>query len=913
MAATAVAIPQGGAVQAADIKLKDITGHPDEGAINALIQKGMINGYPDGTFKPERQLTRYDITLIIGRYLVQLGYSLPTDVKTNMRFNDLNRYSDIDLLSYAALLADIGILQGDLQKRLNPNEQLTREQLALVLTRAFSIIDEFDYANHVKSQSFVREYLDIANLPEQSRLAIEVLDFYSIVDDRNYFPKEIATRGQFASMTYKMMQVKEQYAAVNLQVKNINVVSETRLKVTLSDDSIHFVQLSTPLKDNVLTEVKFQLKGRYFTEKVTYVKEQLRVTHVESINSGQFEIHFNQEVDLMDAYHDRLGYTTDISKIVTLVDEDGRKVSLQKGELTEDKLSLIVTINGKTPLAGTYNLMVNGIHAVNGSSIARYDDSFHFYEDENNPKVADIERVNSNIFNIKFTEPIYAGSTGLIFKYGNEIVSDVKLYYQDELWSGARNATELKIDLSNAKYRKTLKLPPNAKLEVSFTGLRDLALNRMQLSDTIVINRQQTDQNAPRLEKIEQVGAKKFKLTFNESMSQVYPYQLLVSSATSDYFVEDVSHLNEEGKTFIVTVDEFLQGYVTIQTDANFKVKDASGTEGAFNRTVRFEYEETPAQIVNTRVIRENNIEYLTVEFDQNIELAANSTVRLEGRYKLNNATYEMYSANAVKVYPVTGDSKALKVPLNELLFKYDREKAQYDVELLFEHVYTDYLDSITPSKVSFVRTKDYNYNGEKLELLAVDTSRTSKNITENNLVTLTFNLPVNKKLAENIEHYDFGEMAIESIQVDPYQSNVVQIRVKSNSTKPFEEHIYIYNLQADNSVAVMDPYYEIAYFNEIIAPKYRDYQISGDREIKLSFTEVLQSVQDDTFVVFDSKGNVLATTTANDKTNSSNLVLTFDEPLPTDEAITIRLQPNRSLYDVYGNKGDFTQLKIEL
>ncbi|MGB9804917.1 S-layer homology domain-containing protein, partial [Desulfofundulus sp.] len=52
---------------------KDLKGHWAEGVIYRLIQMKVVSGYPDGTFKPEGQVTRYEIASMMVRLLKPAG------------------------------------------------------------------------------------------------------------------------------------------------------------------------------------------------------------------------------------------------------------------------------------------------------------------------------------------------------------------------------------------------------------------------------------------------------------------------------------------------------------------------------------------------------------------------------------------------------------------------------------------------------------------------------------------------------------------------------------------------------------------------------------------------------------------------------------------------------------------------
>ncbi|MBC7324886.1 MAG: S-layer homology domain-containing protein, partial [Moorella sp. (in: Bacteria)] len=47
----------------------DIAGHPAEKEITALAEKGILKGYPDGTYRPDRQVTRAEFTVMVARAL----------------------------------------------------------------------------------------------------------------------------------------------------------------------------------------------------------------------------------------------------------------------------------------------------------------------------------------------------------------------------------------------------------------------------------------------------------------------------------------------------------------------------------------------------------------------------------------------------------------------------------------------------------------------------------------------------------------------------------------------------------------------------------------------------------------------------------------------------------------------------
>ncbi|WP_433744894.1 S8 family peptidase [Falsibacillus pallidus] len=102
-------------------------------SVMVAYQKGIINGYPDGNFKPESHLTRSQMALILSRALPQL-----TNVETSYNFSDLKQNSE----TYTAVqkLAEAGIITK--QPYFKPNNPITRAQFAAMIMRTYRYLDK---------------------------------------------------------------------------------------------------------------------------------------------------------------------------------------------------------------------------------------------------------------------------------------------------------------------------------------------------------------------------------------------------------------------------------------------------------------------------------------------------------------------------------------------------------------------------------------------------------------------------------------------------------------------------------------------------------------------------------------------------------------------------------------------------
>ncbi|MEC1177737.1 S-layer homology domain-containing protein [Metasolibacillus meyeri] len=203
-AATATLVASAIVPVASAANLSDISGNTHEEAINALVDAGVINGYPDGTFQPNKALTRSDVVKLLGKYLETEGYEPASDWKTRPAFADLKTTSNEELLKYASVVKEAGVFVGS-HGNLLPGDLITRENMALTLVRLVNTLEGVSLEEFVAGQDFNGDVKDLNQAKAEARSAISVLDFYDITNPAvaNFNPKGNTTRGQFATFLYK--------------------------------------------------------------------------------------------------------------------------------------------------------------------------------------------------------------------------------------------------------------------------------------------------------------------------------------------------------------------------------------------------------------------------------------------------------------------------------------------------------------------------------------------------------------------------------------------------------------------------------------------------------------------------------------------------------------------------------------
>ncbi|WP_399629256.1 S-layer homology domain-containing protein [Sporosarcina sp. SG10008] len=251
-AASAALVASAVAPVASAADFKDTKGNTHEEAINALSDSGVIKGYSDGTFLPNKTLTRSDVVKMMGKWLVTEGHAIPADARTNPRFTDLSTKSNAELLDYAAVVKDAGVFIGSNGKLLAV-DNITRENMALVLVRAFDTVEKIDLATYVAGQDFKRDVKDLTSAKSEARAAIDVLDFFDITNPTvaSFNPKGNTTRGHFATFLHKTINADFSKVAGEAAegVVSVKAVNATTVEVAFKEE----------LKD--VSALKFSIEG----------------------------------------------------------------------------------------------------------------------------------------------------------------------------------------------------------------------------------------------------------------------------------------------------------------------------------------------------------------------------------------------------------------------------------------------------------------------------------------------------------------------------------------------------------------------------------------------------------------------------------------------------------------------------
>ena len=114
-------------------EFSDIVGHWAEESIRMLVGRGYVNGYPDGTFRPNRQVTRAEFVQLLTRVFELKSAGMDGNAG---EFEDTSGHWAREAIAAASAA---GIVDGYDRRRFGADDPITREQMTTMLVRALGL------------------------------------------------------------------------------------------------------------------------------------------------------------------------------------------------------------------------------------------------------------------------------------------------------------------------------------------------------------------------------------------------------------------------------------------------------------------------------------------------------------------------------------------------------------------------------------------------------------------------------------------------------------------------------------------------------------------------------------------------------------------------------------------------------
>ncbi|AZS16183.1 family 10 glycosylhydrolase [Paenibacillus lutimineralis] len=179
-----------------NVTLSDISGHWAEISIQQAVQQKWINGYNDGTFRPNQPVNREQFAVMLSRALKLEGSG------TDISFADADKIAAWARPHIARVL-ESSIINGYQDHTFRPNQQINRAEMAAMIVRSLGI--EPDSKADLP-------FSDANTIPAWASPYVAAAYHAGIIQGRSnqaFAPRENATRAEAVIMILRMLQYTE--------------------------------------------------------------------------------------------------------------------------------------------------------------------------------------------------------------------------------------------------------------------------------------------------------------------------------------------------------------------------------------------------------------------------------------------------------------------------------------------------------------------------------------------------------------------------------------------------------------------------------------------------------------------------------------------------------------------------------
>lgn len=176
----------------------DVEGTWYEDTVTELAAKGIINGYPDGTFRGDTSLTRAEFVALIVR-----ACDLKAAENKTTPFTDIDGWAE----EYITIAASCGIVNGVTATTFAPDDTITREQMMTILYRVQTYC-KLTLPKLEETPSFK----DMDKVSDWAKPAVQALTATGLIcgDENHYLhPQGNTTRAEAATVLYRLLEVIE--------------------------------------------------------------------------------------------------------------------------------------------------------------------------------------------------------------------------------------------------------------------------------------------------------------------------------------------------------------------------------------------------------------------------------------------------------------------------------------------------------------------------------------------------------------------------------------------------------------------------------------------------------------------------------------------------------------------------------
>jgi len=193
------------------VTFEDARTHWGGGAVSILQAMDIVNGYPDNTFKPDRQLTRAEFLKMLVESM-RLPYIPGNDPPQDIPFKDVATHWCLPFLE-RALKANV-VTRNDYGQNFGPDEVIPREEMAHLLLKGSDAFIAQHPEIRFEKEDTVPDFTDSVKIQERYRAAVMECARRGLIKgypDGSFRPAGALTRAEACAVLTRMLGISGQH------------------------------------------------------------------------------------------------------------------------------------------------------------------------------------------------------------------------------------------------------------------------------------------------------------------------------------------------------------------------------------------------------------------------------------------------------------------------------------------------------------------------------------------------------------------------------------------------------------------------------------------------------------------------------------------------------------------------------
>ena len=174
-----------------------------ESDVCVAFELGLVSGYPDGTFRPDKRITRQEFSKITDNLLNILGWS--EDAQTLSAFPDEAKVADW-AREAAARMVRLKVVTGSSGGNLNPEGAASYEQACAMFFRAFNLLEDDDMTGFSAAAEPIGDAVEYNGLSAWARDTVLQMEMMNLLPESaaTAVMTEPITRGDMCEMAIRL-------------------------------------------------------------------------------------------------------------------------------------------------------------------------------------------------------------------------------------------------------------------------------------------------------------------------------------------------------------------------------------------------------------------------------------------------------------------------------------------------------------------------------------------------------------------------------------------------------------------------------------------------------------------------------------------------------------------------------------